>query len=1099
MKIDCEEPNMVKKIRWTAVVLTCSNKDWTHALQNELERRQAKGQIDKETILLTIEDPKTNVGSGGATINALLTVVEHISARQGFTVINSDVLNDAFILILHHGRTYSYDSCGRAFTALPAKFKSSQADSLVCNIDLLLEILTQRISSGSPPGVWVSSTDMLLAVPTEIDTSWHPCDACLFTMPASVQYAKDHGVCKINTQNMVEDILYQKDVLTLESCQRLDGTVPVLIAIVYLSHSVSEKLLSFYTKPPLDACTYFGLDSGQPPLKLSLFFDILLPMTTAVSEKDFVQGERSGTFGKPGSGDSAESRLNMTMARKLLWKELHEYRLKACMIEDGKFHYLTDVATEHKNMLVKPPVIQDNSWLTWSPTVQADINSQASVGEDTTIINSVLKREVTVGSKSVVCHCSLSGNVTIGSDSFFSGVNIEHSKVKKPLQFADSMMMQGFHINLKTLGTTRKVFTVHGRHDNVQIPTWKAMATFCNEPWLVFLSRTGILPEDLWATETDNDQQTVLTARLFPVFHAMENVGLKELLWLQGQIPDTSSKDFLKRWRTSWRLSLAEILSFVDLEAELQWRNMLFYQVAEQEVENALTNSLHQGFNSLYTSATVDGFSKQILAMLDKVASITKDPGIAARALANIADVLGSMAGSVGGLRSGPAANQSWRKAFNYLESKDFALGVAALGKEREQWLGRPDHLIRAARHYEGAAQILIRQAVMTAKEFFKLGNGTLPPLRKWIRAECPARIDISGGWSDTPPITYEHGGAVTIAGVLVNGKRPIGCRVRRIEEPVVRLELIGDGEVSTVVVCHELSDMENYFQPHAPGALVKAAFVCCNMIDLNSSMTLQEQLKSSYGGGFEVQSWSNLPHGSGMGTSSILAGAVLAALLTAAGKTYDTKGLIHAVLYLEQLLTTGGGWQDQIGGLMGGVQLGLSEAVLPLYVEPLDLKLSEARLKDFDSRLLLIYTGKTRLARNLLQDVVRNWYARNPYIVRTEDALVVLAQECANAFIDGNFEKVGSCVEQYWQMKKRMAPGCESQTIAKIMATLKPYMLGMCSAGAGGGGFIYGILKDPAMRSAAIDILNRTTGLEAALVYEATVDSTGLTVTWED
>lgn len=32
------------------------------------------------------------------------------------------------------------------------------------------------------------------------DTSWHPCDACLFTMPASVQYAKDHGVCKINTQ-----------------------------------------------------------------------------------------------------------------------------------------------------------------------------------------------------------------------------------------------------------------------------------------------------------------------------------------------------------------------------------------------------------------------------------------------------------------------------------------------------------------------------------------------------------------------------------------------------------------------------------------------------------------------------------------------------------------------------------------------------------------------------------------------------------------------------------------------------------------------------------------------------------------------------------
>lgn len=36
---------------------------------------------------------------------------------------------------------------------------------------------------------------------------------------------------------------------------------------------------------------------------------------------------------------------------------------------------------------------------------------------------------------------------------------------------------------------------------------------------------------------------------------------------------------------------------------------------------------------------------------------------------------------------------------------------------------------------------------------------------------ECPARIDVSGGWSDTPPITYEHGGAVTTVALQVNGK----------------------------------------------------------------------------------------------------------------------------------------------------------------------------------------------------------------------------------------------------------------------------------------------------------------------------------------
>lgn len=42
--------------------------------------------------------------------------------------------------------------------------------------------------------------------------------------------------------------------------------------------------------------------------------------------------------------------------------------------------------------------------------------------------------------------------------------------------------------------------------------------------------------------------------------------------------------------------------------------------------------------------------------------------GIAARTLANIADVLGCMAGPKGGLRSGPAANKAWAKAFQLLE-----------------------------------------------------------------------------------------------------------------------------------------------------------------------------------------------------------------------------------------------------------------------------------------------------------------------------------------------------------------------------------------------------------------------------------------------
>ena len=66
--------------------------------------------------------------------------------------------------------------------------------------------------------------------------------------------------------------------------------------------------------------------------------------------------------------------------------------------------------------------------------------------------------------------------------------------------------------------------------------------------------------------------------------------------------------------------------------------------------------------------------------------------------------------------------------------------------------------------------------------------------------------------------------------------------------------------------------------------------------------------------------------------------------------------------------MTTGGGWQDQVGGLCGRIHLGLSEGKLPLSIQAVDLKVSPETIKAFNERLVLIYTGKTRLARNLLQ-----------------------------------------------------------------------------------------------------------------------------------
>jgi len=76
----------------------------------------------------------------------------------------------------------------------------------------------------------------------------------------------------------------------------------------------------------------------------------------------------------------------------------------------------------------------------------------------------------------------------------------------------------------------------------------------------------------------------------------------------------------------------------------------------------------------------------------------------------------------------------------------------------------------------------------------------------------------------------------------------------------------------------------------------------------------------------------------------------------------------VRQVLHFEQMLTTGGGWQDQVGGLSPGIKVGHSKAEIPVKVDVTFLNVSDEVVQSFGDQLVLVYTGKTRLARNLLQ-----------------------------------------------------------------------------------------------------------------------------------
>ena len=90
---------------------------------------------------------------------------------------------------------------------------------------------------------------------------------------------------------------------------------------------------------------------------------------------------------------------------------------------------------------------------------------------------------------------------------------------------------------------------------------------------------------------------------------------------------------------------------------------------------------------------------------------------------------------------------------------------------------------------------------------------GLLAPMTSWGLSTA------AGGWSDTPPLAYELGGAVLGLAVRVDGRRPIGARACRISEPELWLAAgPRQGEMAMKIVCRSLEDLQDYCQPHAPG-----------------------------------------------------------------------------------------------------------------------------------------------------------------------------------------------------------------------------------------------------------------------------------------
>jgi len=327
-----------------------------------------------------------------------------------------------------------------------------------------------------------------------------------------------------------------------------------------------------------------------------------------------------------------------------------------------------------------------------------------------------------------------------------------------------------------------------------------------------------------------------------------------------------------------------------------------------------------------------------------------------------------------------------------------------------------------------------------------------------WARSSV--RIDVAGGWTDTPPYCLTGGGNVVNVAIELNGQPPLQVYIKPCADPVIVCRSIDLGAMERIETYEEL---QQFNKVGSPFSIPKAALALAGFLpDFSEEKfpTLQAQLQH-FGCGLEITLLAAIPAGSGLGTSSVLAATVLGALSDFCGLAWDKNEICNRTLVLEQLLTTGGGWQDQYGGVLPGVKLlqttgGFDQNAVARWLP--DTLFTDPVLA---SCHILYYTGVTRTAKNILAEIVRGMFLNNTQHLDLLSQMKQHALGMFDAIQKNDASAYGTLLRQTWEQNKALDAGTNPPVIAELCSRIDDLCAGYKLPGAGGGGFMYMFAKD--------------------------------------
>ncbi len=313
---------------------------------------------------------------------------------------------------------------------------------------------------------------------------------------------------------------------------------------------------------------------------------------------------------------------------------------------------------------------------------------------------------------------------------------------------------------------------------------------------------------------------------------------------------------------------------------------------------------------------------------------------------------------------------------------------------------------------------------------------------RHAVQASAPTRVDLAGGTLDIWPISVLVPGALTVnlAVELRAWVRVEPLRGRRLE--IVSLDrgarLVRSLPLGEVARGRALSLVARCVAAYAPAT------------------------------GLRIVTRAQAPAGAGLGGSSALAVAVVAALARFTGTRLSREGLLRRAMNLETIeLGVPTGNQDYLAAIHGGLAAyhhgpdGTRRERLPLPPE-------------FGAQLVLAYTGQPRRSGLSNWRMFRRFVERHPLALRRMGRIASLARAMRDALLEGDLERAGTLLGAEARLRYGLAPGVATPAILQVSrAARRAGAYGAKLCGAGGGGCVVALAR-PGRRAAVAEAMRR-------------------------